>query len=179
MLTNQVKHLVWSSSGTSCVLNTPQKMVEIVRLQFWNTSDSTTCHFITPMRDLRFIWSFWPFRMKAIHPFETSVCTHPATQCHIPEALNHLDPCFTCLLYPLWHFMYDISSKIYFLSTLNSIPRRFLTSELLEDSESALRQIGSSKLQILELGPGVGRGLLKYFISWHLFDMDVLQGSLK
>jgi hypothetical protein len=58
------------------------KVVEIVLLQSWNTSDSTTCHFITPMRALRFIWSSWPFRMKAIHPFETSVCTHSATRCH-------------------------------------------------------------------------------------------------
>lgn len=117
MLTSQAKHLVWSSSGTLCVLNTPQKMVEIVLLQFWNTPDSTTCRFITPMRDFRFIWSSWPFRMKEIHPFETSVCTHLATRFHIPETPNHLDPCFTGLLYLLCHFICDISSKIFFLWT--------------------------------------------------------------
>lgn len=113
MLTSQGKHLVWSSSGTSCMSNTPHKMVEIVLLQFWNTSDNTTFHFITPMRSLRFIWSSWPFRMKAIHPFETSVCTHPATRCHVPEALNHLDLCFTGLLYLLCHFMRDVVHSIF------------------------------------------------------------------
>jgi len=171
MLTSQVKHLVRPTSGTSCMINTPLGMVEIVLLRFWNTSDNTTFHFITPTRALRSIWSSWPFRMEAIHP--------PATRCHVPQTLKHLDPCFTGLLCLLCHFMRDIVHNIFPLYFWILFHAASWPLSCWRTLSLLFVKLGHRRCRSWSLGGAGERNLLKYFTSWRLFHMAELQGSLK